>query len=744
MQQLLSSLFLKTQGSTTFSCVELPYSNLFSDSSLDYRSLSISPTSVSFPTITVSSPSHSLPIKCSHPILVSSSSSIKSSITVSSVVSTIKDNTETRSITFSDINQPQLKPYSPNSYTYLKLFNYDGTNIINFPNTPVTVTCGIDSTNTPVKYTLPNFSTGCQPSTSFIDTTKSVSSIAWGLILASATDSQSLVISTLNGLINSFVDNGSLNLTERGATINSNITPLSDSIYDNSLLGFSVCLSLQYLSSKSNLYLAVDNFYKNCLEVARLLAFISIQYSDPSTNFLYASVSSTTESSSSTNLSFSTSCITSLFFNSFLTIHYDSTIFYKAAKLHLSLLDLPLLPDTLHYYIFSDSSILDIIAHKLWWLCEYDRPRAPLLLASYNETRSSTSIYSDLDFLVASLTNLYLFNNRPDWVYNLFQTYNLDSHFKSISILSINKLTPIVCYSFNFKLISNYLFDTGAISARAYIAYAKNLFILSLPQGDSWSSPTNAENPYTIIGALTHAYTSSLFNVFIQAYLLKKPIFSSSSYILRRLAKIILPPSIYLSEPTIQSYISILLDNSLSPTEKINNLFKCNLTRFFDSVPNYKILLDKQAKTYSTEVTPYNHEFLKGQEYQSIVFFPKSSDITTQQTIGSTFLASRAIPGLPYDSPKTSPAPGTSLSSNESNIHILPLTNLTGLVNLTDNIPSPNNLYQITNLVTPAGVLYKYFFHYFNTITSKQVITSYSCTVSIGAKISIGSNTIIV
>jgi hypothetical protein len=744
MHQTLSSLFFKSQGSSSFSDLELSYSNLSSDPSLYSRSLYISPLSPSFSPFTLTAPLHSTPITCSHPVLLSSKSAINSTLTISSVTSTITPSQETRLITFLNTNQPKLKPYIGNSYTYQIVFPFDGSNILKFPNESVVVTSGFDSNNTPVTYTLPNYKTGCKCSVSVTDTTKSISSIAWGLILAAATDSDSLVISTLNGLINSFIDNQSLSQTDGGVVINSFLTPLSNSIYDNSLLGLSVCLSLQYLTSKSNLHLAINNFYEDCIQLARLLSFISSQYVNPVNNFVYGSFSD--EGINTEDLSFITSCVTSLFFNSFLSIDYDSIIHYKAAKLYLAILELPVVPDILQYSIFSDSSTLSTIAYKLWWHCEFDLPRAPLLLTSYNSSRLSTlegtnSTYTELDFLVASLTNLYLFDFRPTWVFWLFEQFKLDSQLKSVSTLNINSLTPIVCYSFKFKLISNYVFDTGATSCRAYSSYIKNLFILSLPEGPFWSSRTNEENSYTTIGSLIHAYSSAFFYITLHLFLLKQPLFSSSSYILRRLASFILKPSVYLAEPLIKSYISILLDATLNPIEKLNLFFKSNFTRYFDTVPNYKILLDRQTKTYTTDITVYNHEFLTGPQYQSIVFYPVSREINTQ---ASNALALRTTPGLPYSSPKTSPAPGTSPSPNESNTHILPLSNLTGLVNLTDNIPAPNNLHHITTLVAPAGVIYKYSFHYFNTVATNYVISSFSTTVSIGAKISVGSTVFIV
>jgi hypothetical protein len=748
MRQFLTSIFLKTKGTSTISSVELPDCNLFTDPALDDRSIVVTPTSYIFKPFTLSCTEHTLQTKCSHQVLLSSKSSISSTINIKSVNSTVTENQELRTIVLSSEEEPKIKAYEDNTYTYKKSFYFDGYNINRFPNEIVTVKAGLNSDNTEVEFTLPVYSGGCTASTSISNVDKSVSSAAWGLILAAASDSQSLVISSLNSILNSFIQNGSLIQEDGGVSLGALLLPLSDSIYDNSLLGLSICLALKYISAKSNLSLAVDNFYKDCLVLAKSVALITSVCVNSSNGFCYGSMSS--GSPNTEDLSFETSALSSLFFNAYLTLDYDSEVHYKAAKLYLAILELPLLPDTIQYSIFPDFDSLTVLAHRFWWNCEFGRSLCKSILDEYNLTRAPTpdnisAVYTQLDFLIASLSSLYLSINQPNWIYWLFQQYTLDYKLSNISLLPIASLSPICCYGLSFDLINNYEFNTYAISARAYTDYAKNLFIMTLPEGKFWGEMDRMLDRYSTIGILVEAYASSLFNLSLQISLLKQPLFSNSSYLLRKLAKVLMSPAIYLPEPVIKLYISYFMDSDLTPIEKLNKLFKTTFSRYYEQVSNYKVLTDLNTKTYSGETTVYNHEFLSDQEYKSIAFYPLLKESTQdQQQVSEMVLTPRTKPGLPYNSAKTNPAPGTSPSEDESNTHILPINSLTGLVNLESNITAPSNLYHLTNLLTPAGIIYKYLLHYFNTFYEKTSITSYAGNVVIGAKIVVGTTVIIV
>lgn len=716
----IDNWFLKVAGVEPNLFFLLQSSSFYSESSSLSRNIPFFPLNHLSP-ITIKSSSFSLPSLVSLPLLTSSSISLQETIKYDYVSSTIKDYKEIRLTKLSD--SPFFNPQKlQTSYTQ----DYQDL-LVNFPNVDAEVYVNSDS-----KYTIPSQNKGSRAATFLNSPTSSLSSISWGLILACSCNKPHLVVSQLIDIFNYSSSNDLLSQDSDGRfsfspllfyttglpEINSD-NVLSTSFFDNALLGYSVTLSIHYLLSINYFSNLLPHFYHNCLELSKALCYVSAKSFDYSTGF--CCLSSVDLSPDFSKPSFNTSVLASLLFNSYLLLNYDSYIHEKAAKLYLSIYDSPLLLDDLFYSIFIESSNLNLCVYKFWWLIQFFPQTSTSLIDYYTSNRTNNPNYTNDDYLIASLINLYSFNNRPTWVANIFSPdSSLYSEYtlNKLTNLPIYNIVPLICSYSKFDLISKSVFNTFAIEAQAYCSFARDVFISFLPEGPFWSTRDKEEDKSTVIGSLIHAYSQSYFNIFLWYSLLRLPIFSSSGFILRTLLRNWFPLAKYLPEYTVKTLIPSLLEpyDSLKYenkgllfflVSKLNSILKQNFEINFNPAPFFQSLSNLQNSTYSSKLEfdsskfnqlDYSEAILYDQQYKAIAFFPLQV-FTVKDSITKTFniLSPRQTPGFPLQSQSLD-----SVFSDDK--YVLPLSDYLATVPLTSSTYSPTGFTEVCNRVVPCGI----------------------------------------
>ena len=698
----------------------LQASSFYSESSPRSRNIPFSPLNYLLPT-TVKSSSFSLPSLVSQPLLSSSSMSLQETIKYDYVMSTIKNYRETRLTKLSNssfFNPEKLQTSYTQDYQDL---------LVNFPN----VDAEVYVKNT-FKYIIPSLDKGIRAATFLNSSTSTLSSISWGLLLACSSNKPHLVVSQLIDILNYSISNDLLSQDSDGRFSFSSILfyttglpeinsddVLSTSFLDNALLGYSVTLSIHYLQSINYFSNLLPHFYQNCLELSKAFCYVSAKSFDYSTGF--CCLSSVDLNPDFSKPSFNTSVLASLLFNSYLLLNYDSSIHEKAARLYLSIYDSPLLPDDLFYSIFVDSPALSLCVYKFWWHSQFFPQNSTALIDYYTANRINSVNYTKEDYLIASLINLYSFNNRPSWVANIFNSNSslyAEYTLNKLTSLPIYNIVPLNCCYSNFDLISKSVFNTFAIQAQAYCSFARDVFISFLPEGPFWSTRENEEDKSTTIGSLVYAYSQSYFNIFLWYSLLRLPIFSSSGFILRTLLKSWFPIAKDLPEYTVKSLIPLLLEsydsikyenkgNIFFILTKLNSILKQQFELKFNPAPFFLSLSNLKTATYSPKLEfdssqfnqlNYSEGILYEQQYKSIAFFPLQTS-TVKDSITKTFnrLHPRQTPGFPLESESS----GSVFSDDK---YVLPVSDYVSTLPLTSTTHSPTGFTTICNMVTPVGI----------------------------------------
>lgn len=716
----IDNWFLKVVGAEPNLFFLLQSSSFYSESSSFSRNIPLSSLNHLLPT-TVKSSSFSLPCLVSQPLLSSSLISLQENIKYDYVTSTIKDYRETRLTKLS--NSPFFNPEKlQTSYTQ----DYQDL-LVNFPNVHAEVY--VENTS---KYIIPSQDKGSRATTFLNSPTSTLSSISWGLLLACSCNKPHLVVSQLIDILNYSISNDLLSQDSDGRfsfspilfyttglpEINSDDT-LSTSFLDNSLLGYSVTLSIHYLQSINYFSNLLPHFYQNCLELSKALCYVSAKSFDYSTGF--CCLSSVDLSPDFSKPSFNTSVLASLLFNSYLLLNYDSYIHEKAAKLYLSIYDSPLLPDDLFYSIFIESSNLNLCVYKFWWLIQFFPQISTPLIDYYTSKRTNSPNYTKEDYLIASLINLYSLNNRPAWVASVFSPdSSLYSEYtlNKLTNLPIYNIVPLNCSHFKFDLISKSVFNTFAIEAQAYCSFARDVLISFLPEGPFWSTRENEEDKSTVIGSLIYAYSQSYFNIFLCYSLLRLPIFSSSGFILRTLLRSWFPLAKDLPEYTVKTLIPLLLESYDSLkykdkghisflVDKLNSILKQHFEVNFSPAPLFQSLSNLQTSSYSSKLEfdsskfnqlDYSQAILYEQQYKAIAFFPLQVS-TVKDSITKTFniLSPRQTPGFPLESQ----SPDSVFSDDK---YVLPLSDYLSTIPLTSSTYSPTGFTEVCNRIAPSGI----------------------------------------
>lgn len=748
--------FTKIKGSSITSIFELFPSSFYSELYSRSRDISLSLLNPNYATY-FKTPSFSQPPLCSHSILTSSKISFKAPIYYDYILSTVKDNSESRFT--------KLKPA-----LYLKstesTFTRDFDNFLpNYPNVEV-YSYLVDNASS-VKYIIPSNNKGTLSSLYSNSSTKTIISSSWGLILSCSFNKPELVVSQLIELLQLCSSKSLITFQENRFRFYppissglSSLDPLNTSsdfsFYENALLGLSISKALHYLTNINYFSNLISNFYVDCLNLCKAFCYITCNSFDYSTGFCCQDYINGEVDLFST--SFKTSVIASLLFNSYLQLDYDSVIHEKAARLFVSIHNLPELPDNLRYSLFIESSSLTICTYKFWWHCQFYPTTSLNLISFYNKNRVNSTNYSDDDFLIASLINLYSFTNRPFWSVQLLETFYKQSIFNEVTSQPIYNIVPLSCFHLKSDLVTPSAFDTFALEAEAFCSYAKDLIISFLPEGIEWSNPNKEEDKSTSIGSLVYTYSQSYFNFFIVYSLLRLPIFSSSGFLLRILINLWLPIANFLPEYTIKPIINTLLDPFIKESlqfpfssshkdfllNKLNFLLRQNFYIQYPPVPSYLSLKDLNSSTYSDKsiytglVNKLNYEdgVLYDDQYTAIAFYPKENTITTD-SITKTYnsLSERITPGFPVDSP----LPGTVFSNDK---HVYPVSNFLSLMPLHSNTYCPSGYTFITNLIMPVGVWSPLYSNYNLSFTLNNLFVCCLGPLNISSNIKVCKNSV--
>lgn len=710
--------FTKINGSSITSIFELFPSSFYSELYSRSRDISLSLLNPSYTTY-FKTPSFSQPFLCSHSTLTSSKTSFRTPIRYDYILSTVTNNSESR---FTKLS-PAL--YLKNTESTLTR-DFDNS-LPNYPN--VEVYCYLVDSNSSVKYLIPSKNKGILSSTYSNSSTKTLISSSWGLILACSLNKPELVVSQLIELLQISSSKSLITFQENrfrfSPPISSGLSSLDPSdtssdfsFYENALLGLSISKALHYLTNINYFSNLISNFYVDCLNLCKAFCYITCNSFDYSTGFCCENYTNGEVDLFST--SFKTSVIASLLFNYYLQLDYDSTIHEKAARLFVSFNNLPELPDNLFYSLFTESSSLTICTYKFWWHCQFSPTTSLSLISFYSKNRLNSTTYSDDDFLIASLINLYSFNNRPSWTVQLLETFYKQSIFNEVTSQPIYNIVPLSCFHFKSDLVTPSAFDTFALEAEAFCSYSKDLIISFLPEGVEWSNPDKEEDKSTSIGSLIYTYSQCYFNFFIVYSLLRLPIFYSSGFLLRILINLWLPIANFLPEYIIKPIINTLLDPFIKEfiqfpltsshqdflLNKLNFLLKQNFSVQYNSTPYYLSLKDLNSSTYSDKSIytglvnrlDYRNKVLYEDQYTAIAFYPKENTITTDSiTKKYNSLAERTTPGFPVDSNST----GTVFSNDK---YVYPVSEFLPLMPLHSNTYCPTGYTFITNLIMPVGV----------------------------------------
>jgi hypothetical protein len=632
------------------------------------------------------------------PLLLSSPVNFYYELAVNEFKVTKTGDSETREITYAD---------DSNLASTTVAVDYNNHKLVHLPNKALTVQF-VFPFSTIVSYKVPNFSTGVTCVSSLSSGTRSINSAAWGLLLACALDEPELVVSQLRELTRIVKQSGQLSdssgqllaVTEGFWGLTSlEPVPEETTVYvlDNALLGLAITKSLHYLNKISYFDNLLDNFLHESLELAKVFAYCCAE-SVSKINYWCAGVQEDGYYDYY-QLSLKTSYISSLFFNSFLLLQYDSLVHEKAARLYLSIINAPLKLNDFFYDIFTDTEQLDTLSYKLWWLLEFKPHDFNSFFSIYYGYK--TSVTDSSDFLVAALVKQSSLTT-PSWVTSLLLDTSDEALLLEQTQLEIYELTPVACGVTNFLLTTDAIFNLYAVEASAYTSYCKEELIRMSPDGDFWSSVEAQEDRSTNIGALLYAYSQSYFVWFLRYSLVRLPLLDSRGFILTELLKLVFPLASYLSEEVSRSVLDTLYRQpNLSVKERLATLLKVDFEQTYNNPELYSVLQSLEDNTYTAPNKTFNHLYFEELEYRAIAYYQQQA-VGEQEGIFSTLTTNknqsqlRPIPGFPYDT-------ASSLSGDK---FVEPLENFTGLVSLSTKSPIPTGLSAALDWIAPVGVRY--------------------------------------
>ena len=696
MHPLIPAWFFSQQPLTNFiNRFNLSSSSLTSETTEDYRDISLSPTFVGNEYL-LSVASHNQKFKVSHSVLLSSSLSLSSTIPINSYIVTKHGREEQRQANFPNLG------YLSNSSS---LVNYTGQKdtTIHLPNEPVTFQ------HLQKNYLIPNYSNGVLSVESLTSNVRTLKSAAWGLFLSCSINSTELVIAQLRELIRiaiakNLLDNstGQLLASKEDfwgfASLNVDDLSLTVNIEDNALLGYAIVCALHYLSNLSYLDNTLGSFLKDCIELARGFAYCCAE----SVSKVSGWCAGTHEDGyyDFFSLSLTSSFLSSLFFNSFLLLEYDSFIHEQAARLYLAIAGSPPNLEDNYYELFASYNLLKALGYRLWWLKEFSSANWIQEFLVYNDLKVSLT---DSDYLVAALR--YSLPNSPAWVTELLATNQEAYRLNTSTNLRIDLLAPLACAGYNYSLVVNSVFETFAYSAQAYTGFAREELIRMLPEGSEWSSSEIEEDRTTVLGGLLYAYSKSYFVWFLRYNLMRLPLLKSSGFLLRNLLKLLFPLAVNLSESVSKEIVSTLfLHPEISTQAKLTSLLHTEFERIYQEPAPFSAFDSFESNTYTSEEQEFNNNYLEESQYKAIAYNWQEVEKANQGQYGELTtiyqqLTLRLTPGFPYSTDNAQ-----RIISGDK--YVEPLEEYLPTVKLKTSTQIPSGLTSILGWVAPVGVSY--------------------------------------
>lgn len=695
MRPLIPFWFLSQQPLThSINRFNLGSSSLSSELEDDFRNIELCPTTQTSYQLIIGQ--HDQKLKVSLPVLLSSDVGLSSNITVSNVTVTKHYQEEVRQFSF------KPSAYLANFTSTVKYYGQKD-NVVHLPNEPIIFKQAGE------EYLIPNHSKGILAVESLSSGVCTLNSAAWGLFISCSINSPQLVISQLKELIRLAKAKGLLSdstgqllaSTESFWGFNSLAADdLSEivNIEDNALLGFAIVQAIHYLNDISYLDNSLGNFLRDSIELARGFAYCCA-YSVSKVNGWCAS-SHEAGYYDFFSLSLKSTFLSSLFFNSFLLLEYDSFVHEQAARIFLAVSSSPGSLDDNYYSLFTEFNILEALSYKLWWLREFSPGSWSQEFQVYNNLRTELT---DTDYLVASLR--YLSPQPPQWVIDLVAINKSSCNLDQFTTLNISLLAPLACSKTQSLLIAGNVFETYAYGAQAYTAAVREELLRMLPEGSAWSSPDLEADRSSVIGGLLYAYSKTYFVGFLRYSLMSLPIFKSSGFLLRNLLRLLFPLASCLSESLGKAIITkLFLSPEVDVQAKLSFILRTEFDRTYLNPQTFSVFKSSEDYTYTPENNTFNHSYLEEYQSKAITYYPEEVEVVipglyNELTTSNQSLVLRPTPGFPHQTL------GSSFVSS-GNSYVEPLTQYLPLVRLKTRKPVPTGLTSVLGWAAPVGVQY--------------------------------------